>query len=206
MGRRIFSKVFLFRQKNYWLLKTQACLFCQNPKIFGSSTKKGYKIFFNEKNFYSKRLLWTYKKQFWKSSFILFAKKPKTDLTKYEKISWAEFFQFQNNEFYWKCSQNVRKFLAQDLNLFMKTFFSKKIPEKDLLDKYNTISTPLTKHISTPIKKLEKIDFLNLLSLNTSLWTRRMKLWPARRFFSPTFRNVFVHCGGVIKKPNMTSN
>ena len=73
-------------------------------KLFCPKYEKIFKFFFIEKNSYSKRLLWTYKKRFWKSCSELFAEKTKTDLRKYEKKSWREFFQIQKSDFYWKCS------------------------------------------------------------------------------------------------------
>ena len=97
LGRRIFSKH--FSPKNF-IGKIESrfdkfALFSPKIKTIMLKSTEKVTIFFTEKNSSSKRSLWTFKKQFWKSCSELFAKKPNTDLTKHQEKSWREFLSTQ---------------------------------------------------------------------------------------------------------------
>ena len=201
MGRRIFSKVFLFHQKNYWLLKTQACPFLPKSKNFRlKARKKVTKFFLMKKTFTQNDYSGLIKSNFENQVLYFLPKNRKLISQSTKKFYEQNFFNFETMSFTENVPRKSGNFWPKIWILSWKQFFLKKTPEKDLPDKYNAISTPLTKNISTPIKKLEKLDFFILISPNTSFWTRRMKFWPVRRFFFTNFPKCFRSLSRSIKK------
>ena len=191
-----------FDQPAFFLGKIQS--------LFAHRTKKITERFFNKKNSYTKRFLWTSKKQFRKKCFKNFAKKPKTGVTNYEKIYEENFvsktINFLQNvllDTFWKSGWKKiavsPRTLAHDLKFFHEFFFRKRSQRSSGQTKcnFNALDEKINKENTK--RNWKNVFFFNLYSLKTYFWTHKMQFKQTWRVFPPTVQKVFVHSSEVLE-------